>query len=100
MLEAGLVEEVQTLRQRYRLHAGLPSMRCVGYRQVWQMLEGEIAGDDLRNRGVFATRQFAKRQLTWVRAMPDVEVVDCLNVQALADLPKRCEDFLSGSAHG
>jgi tRNA A37 N6-isopentenylltransferase MiaA len=54
------------LRGKYRLDARLPSMRCVGYRQVWDMLEGTLPSAELRDRGVFATRQFAKRQLTWL----------------------------------
>jgi len=67
MLAAGLVDEVRSLRARGDLHAGLPSMRCVGYRQVWQALdEGSL--DDVRERGVAATRQLAKRQLTWLRS--------------------------------
>jgi tRNA dimethylallyltransferase len=77
MLKAGLVEELRTLRTRYALRSGLPSMRCVGYRQAWQFLEGEIKRDELRNRGIFATRQLAKRQLTWLRATP-AEHFDCL----------------------
>lgn len=78
MLAAGLVGEVEALRARYRLHAALPSMRCVGYRQVWDMLAGELPPAELRDRGVFATRQFAKRQLTWLRATPDLTVLDPL----------------------
>jgi tRNA dimethylallyltransferase len=70
MLERGLVEEVRALRKRYALRPTLPSMRCVGYRQAWQHLEGEIDRDELRDRGIFATRQLAKRQLTWLRATP------------------------------
>jgi len=66
MLAEGLIGEVQRLRARYRLHAGLPAMRCVGYRQVWEMLEGDLPAGELRDRGIFATRQFAKRQLTWL----------------------------------
>ena len=82
MIEAGLVAEVEALRQKYRLDAGLPSMRCVGYRQVWAMLEGEIPAAELRDRGVFATRQFAKRQITWLRATPDVTSLDSLDAHA------------------
>jgi len=78
MLKDGLVEELRALRKRYALRPGLPSMRCVGYRQAWQFLEGEIDCDELRNRGIFATRQLAKRQLTWLRAMPAIATVDCL----------------------
>ena len=79
MLERGLVEEVRALRKRYPLRPGLPSMRCVGYRQTWQHLEREIDRDELRNRGIFATRQLAKRQLTWLRAAQGAEVFDCLD---------------------
>ena len=78
MLREGLIEEVQMLRQRYRLQPGMPSMRCVGYRQVWQFLEGEFGSDELQQKGVVATRQLAKRQLTWLRAMAEVQTFDCL----------------------
>jgi tRNA A37 N6-isopentenylltransferase MiaA len=71
MLNSRLVDEVLMLREKYRLDAGLPSMRCVGYRQVWDMLEGTLPRAELRDRGVFATRQFAKRQLTWLKSMDD-----------------------------
>lgn len=78
MLRAGLVDELVDLRRRYPLHAGLPSMRCVGYRQAWDFLEGRYATAELRDRGIFATRQLAKRQLTWLRAMPHFTPVDPL----------------------
>ncbi len=78
MLTAGLVDEVKMLREKYRLDAGLPSMRCVGYRQVWEMLEGQLPRAELRDRGVFATRQFAKRQLTWLKSMDDLQIIDPL----------------------
>ena len=74
MLKEGFVEEVRTLRQRYPLHAGLPSMRCVGYRQVWNHLESAYDRAALREKGVAATRQLAKRQLTWLRSLPDIEI--------------------------
>jgi tRNA dimethylallyltransferase len=77
MLKAGLVEELQSLRSRYALSAGIPSMRCVGYRQAWQFLDGDINRDELRERGIFATRQLAKRQLTWLRGMQGTRVFDC-----------------------
>lgn len=80
MLAAGLVEELRALRARYRVHAGMPSMRCVGYRQAWLFLEGEYDARELHDRGIYATRQLAKRQLTWLRAMPDVAQFDCLDV--------------------
>jgi tRNA dimethylallyltransferase len=69
MLMDGLVEELEALRRKYDLHAGLPSMRCVGYRQAWGYLEGEYGKDALRGKGVAATRQLAKRQLTWLRSL-------------------------------
>jgi tRNA dimethylallyltransferase len=77
MLKKGLVEELLSLRKRYALHPGLPSMRCVGYRQAWQFLEGEITEAELHDQGIFATRQLAKRQLTWLRATP-AQTFDCL----------------------
>ncbi len=75
MLAAGFVDEVRRLRARGDLHAGLPSMRCVGYRQAWECLDtGDLA--PLRERGIAATRQLAKRQLTWLRGMAR-DVVAC-----------------------
>ena len=68
MLEAGLVDELRGLRERYALTPEMSSMRCVGYRQAWQFLGGEIDRVALRERGIAATRQFAKRQFTWLRA--------------------------------
>lgn len=79
MLKSGLIEEVEVLREKYRLTADLPSMRCVGYRQVWEMLEGELPRAELLDRGIYATRQFAKRQLTWLRGMTDLERLDPMN---------------------
>lgn len=78
MLERGLVEELRALRERCALRPGMPSMRCVGYRQAWQFLEGEFDRDELQRRGVYATRQLAKRQLTWLRSMKGVRTFDCL----------------------
>ena len=76
MLAAGLVGEVEGLREKYRLTADLPSMRCVGYRQVWEMLAGRLPAAELADRGIFATRQFAKRQLTWLRALREAGTID------------------------
>jgi len=70
MLDAGLVDELLGLRQRYALDPALPSMRCVGYRQAWQYLDGTINMPQLRDTGIAATRQLAKRQLTWLRSTP------------------------------
>ena len=75
MLAAGLVEEVRSLKSRFSLHSALPSMRAVGYRQVWEFLDGKYGEDELESRGVAATRQLAKRQLTWLRSFRDVEVI-------------------------
>ncbi len=82
MLGAGLVDEVRILRARGDLHADLPAMRCVGYRQAWEALEhGNV--EALAERSIAATRQLAKRQLTWLRAMPDRHVVACDAADAL-----------------
>lgn len=70
MLEAGLVDELAALRGRYALDSSMPSMRSVGYRQAWRHLDGEIDRDALRSTGIAATRQLAKRQMTWQRSMP------------------------------
>jgi tRNA dimethylallyltransferase len=77
MLELGLIGEVRWLRRHYALDLSMPSMRCVGYRQVWKYLEGEYTLEVMRERAVAATRQLAKRQLTWLRAMKDVTEFDC-----------------------
>ncbi|MDP2134573.1 MAG: tRNA (adenosine(37)-N6)-dimethylallyltransferase MiaA [Sulfuritalea sp.] len=95
MLNAGLVEEVLLLRAKYRLDGGLPSMRCVGYRQVWDMLEGVLPRAELRDRGVFATRQFAKRQLTWLRSMDELRVFDPLAADPTAALLSAVRDHLN-----
>ncbi|MDD5299903.1 MAG: tRNA (adenosine(37)-N6)-dimethylallyltransferase MiaA [Gallionella sp.] len=78
MLEFGLVDELRALRNKYPLHPNLPSMRCVGYRQAWQFIEGEIDAAQLLETGLAATRQLAKRQLTWLRSTPDNVELDCL----------------------
>jgi len=87
MLAAGLVDELRRLRAKYHLAPGMPSMRCVGYRQAWEFLDGDIDGDTLRFKGIAATRQLAKRQLTWQRqfreSWPELVELDCLR----ADLP-------------
>ena len=70
MLAAGLVEELASLRSRYTLEPSMSSMRCVGYRQAWAFLDGEIDREGLRSAGIAATRQLAKRQLTWLRSIP------------------------------
>ena len=79
MMEQGLVEELRTLRKKYPLHPELPAMRCVGYRQAWQFMEGQINAAQLVETGIIATRQLAKRQLTWLRSMPENIEIDCLS---------------------
>src|SRR5512143_703583 len=78
MLGHGLLEEVRRLRATYPLSPDLPSMRAVGYRQAWAYLDGEIDLPALREQGIAATRQLAKRQLTWLRSWPDAVMLDCL----------------------
>jgi tRNA dimethylallyltransferase len=88
MLATGLIDELRGLRARYRLDLSMPSMRCVGYRQAWEFLDGICDEDALRERGIAATRQLAKRQLTWQRQFretwPDLVELDCLRTD-LAD---------------
>ena len=94
MLDAGnggLLEEVRRLRARGDLHLGLPSMRCVGYRQAWEYLDGAIDRAALRDKGIAATRQLAKRQLTWLRSMPDRIVIDCLQPDVAARIVAEIE---------
>ncbi len=86
MLEQGLVEEVARLHARPDLHPGLPSVRCVGYRQLWDYLDGAASLELAVERAIAATRQLAKRQLTWLRAQPDRVTVDCLAGDAAAQV--------------
>lgn len=86
MLAAGFLDEVRRLRERGDLHAELPSMRCVGYRQAWEALDGAWPLDSVRERGMAATRQLAKRQLTWLRGMPKRQVIACDAPDALAQV--------------
>ena len=79
MLESGFIEEVRQLREDYGLESDAPSMRCVGYRQALQHLNGQTGIEAVRSQGIAATRQLAKRQLTWLRSMEDVTVFDCLD---------------------
>lgn len=86
MLEEGLLDELTALRQTYALTADMPAMRAVGYRQAWAFLDGEINRSELREQGIAATRQLAKRQLTWLRSWQDAVVLDALadNLEAQA----------------
>jgi len=88
-----LITEVEQLRKRGDLHLGLPSMRCVGYRQAWEYLDGAYDHKELREKGIAATRQLAKRQLTWLRSMPERQVIDCLSADAATQILQKIEKF-------
>jgi len=90
ILQRGLVKEVARLREDYGLEPTMPSMRCVGYRQAWQHLNAELDLTALRDQGIAATRQLAKRQLTWLRSMEGVTVFDCL----ADDVPARVLEYV------
>jgi tRNA dimethylallyltransferase len=96
MLTSGFLDEVKALRQRGDLNADLPSMRCVGYRQAWEALDGDWPLGELRDKGIFATRQLAKRQLTWLRSMPQRQVVACDAPDALEQV-LACVNTLAGA---
>ena len=83
MLEQGFVDEVVALRSRSDLHAGLPSIRAVGYRQVWDHLDGKLTSAEMQERGIIATRQLAKRQFTWLRSWSDLHWLDSLDCDNL-----------------
>jgi tRNA dimethylallyltransferase len=95
MLAGGLLDEVNSLRQTYALNPELPAMRAVGYRQAWAYLDGEIDLNGLREQGMAATRQLAKRQLTWLRSWPDAVTLDCLASDLEAHAFARVERFLA-----
>ena len=94
MLEQGFVDEVLALRARGDLHAGLSSMRAVGYRQVWDHLDGKLTWDQMQERGVIATRQLTKRQFTWLRSWADLQWLDSL---ACDNLPRALKYMASVS---
>ena len=94
MLLAGLDDELRMLRQKYDLHPTLPAMRCVGYRQAWEAQEGTIPRMELRDRGIFATRQLAKRQITWLSNSFEAEHFDCLDPALTGRIAARTEAFL------
>lgn len=97
MLKLGLLDELRALRDKYPLHSTLPAMRCVGYRQAWQFLEGEINEGELLDRGIVATRQLAKRQLTWLRAMKDNIELDCLERTLPQHVTRICTELLQST---
>ncbi len=91
MLSAGLIEELEALRAAYPLEASMTSMRCVGYRQVWEHLEGRYDRPTLREKASAATRQLAKRQMTWLRSLDDVELLDPDRPSLVDELAARIE---------
>ena len=101
MLAADFLREVRGLRTRGDLHADLPSMRCVGYRQAWEAFDANGGAEpnqaqlaELRDRGIFATRQLAKRQITWLRAMPERVAIPCDAPDALDQVLRWAKDHL------
>jgi tRNA dimethylallyltransferase len=99
MMHGGFIDEVRTLRQNPALHLNLPSMRCVGYRQVWQALDDGVNFQDITQlasvseAGAAATRQLAKRQITWLRSMPWRQVIDVQNTSPQAALHMALQAF-------
>ena len=94
MLELGLVDEVNKLMERQDLHPGLPSIRCVGYRQIWLMLTGECSLPQAREQAIFATRQLAKRQITWLRSLPEREAFDSLSSESTRQIIDRVAKYM------
>ncbi len=98
MLHAGLEDEVSRLRRKYSLSLDLPSMRCVGYRQVWEAQDGIAPRAEMRDRGIYATRQLAKRQITWLANTLKPEIFDCLAPKLGDRLGQRiAREFFGGS---
>jgi tRNA dimethylallyltransferase len=97
MLAEGFVDEVRAFRARGDLSAELPAMLSVGYRQAWQHLDGACGADEFRDRAVFATRQLAKRQLTWLRAELDARTLDPFAPGCVERAVQAVGDFLAGT---
>jgi tRNA dimethylallyltransferase len=95
MLADGLVEEVRALVSRGDLNAELPAMRAVGYRQVWAFLAGNSGYDEMVEQAIVATRQYAKRQLTWLRSEPALECFPAGAVQTSEQVIQRLENWLA-----
>jgi len=95
MLKAGLEDEVSMLRAKYRLSPDLPSMRCVGYRQVWEVQDGIAPRAEMRDRGIYATRQLAKRQITWLGNTLKPEIFDCLAPDLLSLIDRRVAGYIT-----
>ncbi|MFK7159687.1 tRNA (adenosine(37)-N6)-dimethylallyltransferase MiaA [Marinospirillum sp. MEB164] len=94
MMEQGLIQEVEALRRRDDLHLGLPSMRAVGYRQVWQYLDGDFSLAELHEKAKAATRQLAKRQLTWMRSWSGLVWQESQQPQLLDQVQKQVAEFI------
>ncbi|MFQ3218614.1 MAG: tRNA dimethylallyltransferase [Paraglaciecola sp.] len=88
MLKGGFEQEVAQLKRRADLHTDLPSIRCVGYRQMWQYLDGEISYQEMKQKGLAATRQLAKRQLTWLRSWENLHSLDTFSKDNLSNVVK------------
>jgi tRNA dimethylallyltransferase len=100
MLQNGLVDEVRALKSRGDLHLGLPSMRCVGYRQVWEYLDGASSESEMRERGIAATRQLAKRQLTWLRGWEGKISLNASLTEVSSTNPRIMQELFGFAAHG
>lgn len=96
MLEQGFINEVRQLHKRGDLHLDLPSMRCVGYRQAWQYIEGELGQSEMRERAIIATRQLAKRQMTWLRKEESLQQWNCFNTDR-SELLENVSHFVKSS---
>ncbi|MHA3905312.1 tRNA (adenosine(37)-N6)-dimethylallyltransferase MiaA [Castellaniella sp. WN] len=96
MIAAGLLDEVRALHARPDLHPGLPSIRCVGYRQLWDHLDGRIPLDQAIDQAIAATRQLAKRQITWLRSLPRRRTADCLSERIVEQVAEHCRQALDG----
>ncbi len=94
MFAQGFLDEVRSLRARADLHVDLPALRAVGYRQAWQYLEGQFDGRELRDRAIFATRQLAKRQITWLRSELDAQWLDPIAAPPVSAAARALRAFL------
>ena len=97
MMRAGLLEEVRRLYERGDLHIDLPSIRSVGYRQLWEHLQGQVALDSAIERAILATRHLARRQLVWLRADSDVRWIDTLESGAGAQIERAVAALCAGA---
>ena len=94
MIADGFIEEVRNLRKIPGINVNLPSMRCVGYRQAWDYLDGKCTSEEFRERGIAATRQLAKRQMTWMRSMKDTIFLDPDSAEARTTLVRSAKDLI------